>query len=197
MRHSGKSRWLYLSNVSTTPHPVCCLHRGAGRRHPCLHWSPASSPVGLFLPFSLSSVFSAAARVMRLLKTPSWLPLSKQTVLSGALDNPRDPCFPPIHTGLLAMPPNMPAVLSGEVATPAVCPLCLKTLSPELGVARLLEIFAGLLAGRCGLPCARFAAAFSPTDGTCSPLIPAPPPAFCAALREDRGFLFILPDPLL
>lgn len=197
MRHSGKSRWLYLSNVSTTPHPVCCLHRGAGHRHPCLHWSPASSPVGLFLPFSLSSVFSAAARVMRLLKTPSWLPLSKQTVLSGALDNPRDPCFPP-H-------PHRPPCNAAEYASRALRGGChasclsplLETLSPELGVARLLEIFAGLLAGGCGLPCARFAAAFSPPDGTCSPLIPAPPPAFCAALREDRGFLFNLPDPLL
>lgn len=175
-KNFGKKSWPKLAvthSFLSHPHatqrqiplavPFKCIHHSSprllpspwrGPPSPRLHWSPASSPVGLFLPFSLSSVFSAAARVMRLLKTPSWLPLSKQTVLSGALDNPRDPCFPPIHTGLLATPPNMPAVLSGEVATPAVCPLCLKTLSPELGVARLLEIFAGLLAGRCGLPCA-------------------------------------------
>lgn len=125
MRHSGKSRWLYLSNVSTTPHPVCCLHCGAGRRHPCLHWSPASSPVGLFLPFSLSSVFSAAARVMWLLKTPSWLPLSKQTVLSGALDNPRDPCFPP-H-------PHRPPCNAAEYASRALRGGChASCLSPLL-----------------------------------------------------------------
>lgn len=111
---------IHHSSPRLLPSPWC-----AGRRHPCLHWSPASSPVGLFLPFSLSSVFSAAARVMRLLKTPSWLPLSKQTVLSGALDNPRDPCFPP-H-------PHRPPCNAAEYASRALRGGChASCLSPLL-----------------------------------------------------------------
>lgn len=164
--------------------PVC-----TGHRHPHLSACFCPSPYHLF---SARQPGSCGC-----LKPPHGFLLASRPSSVGPWTAHAIPASPPIHTGLLAMPPNMPAVLSGEVATPAVCPLCLKTLSPELGVARLLEIFAGLLAGRCGLPCARFAAAFSPTDGTCSPLIPASAPAFCAALREDRGFLFNLPDPLL
>lgn len=161
--------------------PVC-----TGHRHPHLSACFCPSPCHLF---SARQPGSCGC-----LKPPHGFLLASRPSSVGPWTTHAIPASPPIHTGLLAMPPNMPAVLSGEGATPAVCPLCLKTLSPELGVARLLEIFAGLLAGRCGLPCAPASRLRFPpqTALAAHSFLPLPPLSARLSGRTGASFLTCL-----